>query len=72
MDMHCSSKLDLVPFHTEREKQLYHRLLVMAHGDRALVDRLVRYEANQAPTASRSDLIDAAIQRWISDLNRWR
>jgi hypothetical protein len=54
----------------QAEQQLYHQLLVMAHGDCALVERLLRYEAKQTPAAARSELIHAAIERWVSDLNR--
>ena len=53
------------------EEKVYHRLMVMANGDRALVARLIQYEAHRAPGSLRSDLIQTAIERWIRDHSRW-
>lgn len=59
-------------FTTADEQARYRQLLQMALGDRALAERLIRYEARRAPQHGRSDLIQCAIDRWVQDHNRWR
>lgn len=54
----------------ERERQLYHRLLVMARGDEGLAERLIGHEARRAPGRGRTAHIDAAIERWVRDMSR--
>jgi hypothetical protein len=46
---------------------LYNDLLVRVGGDRAIVERLIAFERQQAPHASRSSLLRSAIQRWERD-----
>jgi hypothetical protein len=59
-------------FNDKHEQELYGRLLCKALGDHALVNRLLRYEAERDPNAGRALLIQRAIWRWESDINRWR
>lgn len=56
-------------FITVEEAAVYRRLLTMAHGDTALAERLIRYEARRSPDAPRHTLIQDAIERWVRDLN---
>lgn len=48
-------------------RQAYRQLLRRAGGDRALADRLITYEQHRTPTATRLQLIQAAIFRWDRD-----
>lgn len=50
-----------------REQAAFRRLLVMARGDRALVERLIQYEARRSHSASRAANIEDAIWRWDRD-----
>lgn len=50
-----------------REQAAYRRLLAMAHGDSALVERLIQYEARRAPRDGRAIHIESAIERWVRD-----
>jgi hypothetical protein len=49
------------------EAKLYSQLKSRTHGDRAQVERLVEYERNRAPEASRIQLLQNAIYRWDCD-----
>ena len=60
------------PLVTADESARYRRLLCMAMGDRALAERLIRYEAGRAPQLCRAEHIQRAIDMWVSDHNRWR
>lgn len=62
------------PIHSQNqhEAQLYRTLLRKAHGDHAIVVRLLHYEGRIAPSASRMERLQRAIELWESDLNRWR
>jgi len=46
---------------------LFNDLLGRVGGDREVVERLIAYERQQAPYASRSTLLRNAIQRWERD-----
>lgn len=50
----------------------YRQLLCMSMGDRALAERLIRYEAGRAPQLGRAEHIQRAIDSWVGDHNRWR
>ena len=52
---------------TPDTQDAYHRLLVMAHGDHALAERLIHYEWERRPNAPEVVLINNAIDRWIQD-----
>ncbi len=45
----------------------YNRLLVMAHGDEALVDRLIAYEEKRNPNGTRSEWVADALDRLERD-----
>jgi hypothetical protein len=46
---------------------LFNDLLGRVGGDRSVVERLIDFERQQAPQASRSSLLHNAIQRWERD-----
>jgi hypothetical protein len=48
----------------------YPVLVRMVLGDRARADRLIAFEAERAPQASRSQCIDHAVERLRRDLGR--
>ncbi|MCB9113539.1 MAG: hypothetical protein H6639_01110 [Caldilineaceae bacterium] len=58
----CHLSLDSV-----EAQELFHQLVVMAHGDHAQAERLVCYEKRRNPNASESMLIGNAIYRWQRD-----
>ncbi len=58
----CRVSLDSV-----EARELFHQLVVMAHGDRAQAERLVCYEKRRNPNASEIMLIGNAIYRWQRD-----
>jgi hypothetical protein len=64
-------ELSLTGAQFQEEQKLYRQLVVMAHGDTAVVERLISLEARLAPSASRTQHVGTAIQKWLSDLNRW-
>ncbi len=45
----------------------YRQLLAKIHGDRALAERLMAYEAKRAPIASRDELAERALERLERD-----
>ncbi len=45
-------------------------MLTMALGDKDKVERLISYESTRSPHASRAELIQDAIDRWVRDI-RW-
>ena len=47
-----------------REKALYDDLLHKVGGDRSVVERLIEYERQQKPNASRLTCLQYAIRRW--------
>ena len=49
------------------EQALYHELLAKAGHDAKIVERLVAYERQRYPQASRAALLRQAIQRWERD-----
>jgi hypothetical protein len=50
-----------------QERLLYDRLLAITRNDRATVERLVAYEKQRLPRASRFELMQRAIERWERD-----
>ena len=58
----CHLSLDSV-----EAQELFHQLVVMAHGDHAQAERLVCYEKRRNPNASEVMLIGNAIYRWQRD-----
>jgi hypothetical protein len=46
---------------------LYQDLLSKVRGDAATAERLIEYERERAPNASREELIRRAIERWEDD-----
>jgi predicted RNA-binding Zn-ribbon protein involved in translation (DUF1610 family) len=50
-----------------QENQAYTRLLQQARGDRDLAERLIAYERNRRPDATRLQHIEDAISRWQRD-----
>ena len=62
MEPPCHLSLDSV-----EAQELFHQLVVMAHGDHAQAERLVCYEKRRNPNASESMLIGNAIYRWQRD-----
>jgi len=49
------------------EEQVYRAVLRKVHGDRETVERLVEYERQRAPSASRPTLLQNALDRWERD-----
>lgn len=49
------------------EENLYQDLFIKAGYDHQIARRLIEYERQRAPQATRSDLIGSAIQRWERD-----
>lgn len=49
------------------EQKAYQTLLTMTHGDRAMVERLIKAEARRTPGECRGKLIEQAIWRWQRD-----
>ncbi len=49
------------------ESQAYEQLLRRSAGDRSLADRLIEFEQNRTPEATRLQLIQNAIFRWDRD-----
>jgi hypothetical protein len=47
-----------------REAALFNDLLRKVGGDRTVVERLIEYERQQKPNATRSTCLQNAIQRW--------
>lgn len=47
-----------------REATLFDDLLKKVGGDRSVVERLIEYEKQQSPSATRLDCLQNAIQRW--------
>lgn len=47
-----------------REAALYDNLLKKVGGDRSVVERLIEYEKQLSPSATRSIYLQNAIQRW--------
>ena len=58
----CHLSLDSVEV-----RELFHQLVVMAHGDRAQAERLVCHEKRLNPHAPERMLVDNAIYRWRRD-----
>ena len=52
----------------EAEKRYEELLLLKAHGDRAVMERLVEYERTHNPGAMRAELVQAAVERWERDI----
>lgn len=50
-----------------QEKLLYQRLLAITRNDSATVERLIAYEKQRLPRASRLDLMKRAVERWERD-----
>jgi hypothetical protein len=50
-----------------QEKLLYQRLLALTRNDSTTVERLIAYEKQRLPRASRQELMQRAIQRWERD-----
>ena len=50
-----------------QQDELYHSLLLKVGGDPATVERLVDFERQRLPGATRADLLRNAIQRWDDD-----
>jgi len=51
----------------EVEQRYEELLLRKAHGDDALVERLVEYERVRKPRATRAELLQAAVEHWEQD-----
>jgi hypothetical protein len=51
----------------QRYSELYENLLRKAGGDDEVVERLVEYERSLQPEATRTTLLEKAIQRWERD-----
>ncbi len=49
------------------EAQLLRKLLIRARGDQAVANRLIAFEQQRQPTATRGDWIIAALERWERD-----
>jgi hypothetical protein len=49
------------------EADLYHDLMVKIGYDQALAERLIEYERQKSPAATRPILIQSAIRRWERD-----
>jgi NAD-dependent SIR2 family protein deacetylase len=47
-----------------REKALYDDLLLKVGGDRSVADRLIAFERERTPTATRMTCLQNAIRRW--------
>ena len=56
-----------VSLQIDEPAKLRQKLLLMALGDEAVVDRLITYEQKRNPSASLIICIEAAIERWIDD-----
>ena len=52
---------------SSREQKLYADLLLKARGDKALVERWIGYEWQRNQGASRTELMEDALQRWYRD-----
>ncbi len=52
---------------SSEEEELYQELFTKAGRDAELVERLIKYERKHAPHASRKELIQRAIERWLKD-----
>jgi hypothetical protein len=52
---------------SSRDKQLYANLLTKARGDKALVERWIGYEWQRNQGATRTELMEDALQRWYRD-----
>jgi hypothetical protein len=48
-------------------RDMYQRLLYKAHGDEALVERLVDYEKRKNPFRTRDQMLTDALERWERD-----
>jgi hypothetical protein len=51
----------------EDEESLYQDLMVRVRHDQGVADRLIAFERQRAPSASRAELIRGAIDRWKRD-----
>ncbi|MFB2836793.1 hypothetical protein [Floridanema evergladense] len=52
---------------SDKETQLYKKLLQKSQGDRKQVERLIDYERRRSPNSSRAELLQSAIDRWERD-----
>jgi hypothetical protein len=50
-----------------QEREIYQRLLAIARNDKAVVERLITYEKQKLPRASRLELMQRAVERWERD-----
>jgi hypothetical protein len=51
------------------QNEAYQKLLRKAMGDRTQTERLIEFERQRNPRASRGRLIRAALERWERDLS---
>lgn len=51
----------------QRQKELYDDLLRRVGGEREMVERLVEFERQKIPTATRTTCLENAIRRWERD-----
>lgn len=53
-----------------QQKELYGKLIAKTLGDHGKTKRLIEFERRKNPSASESELIKAAIDRWEQDCAR--